>query len=133
MPTFQFNKLVRDKLPDMYEELGQRIIWRRLLGRELLLRLREKLVEESAEISFEEEDRDEIIDELGDVEQVMDDIKAQLNISDEEVRAAKQKKCVKKGGFSEGIFVESIELNDGDEWVDYYRREPKKYKELKNE
>jgi predicted house-cleaning noncanonical NTP pyrophosphatase (MazG superfamily) len=130
MPRFQFNKLVRDRLPDIYEELGQRITWRRLIGRELLKRLRDKLVEEAAEIPIESEDRETIIDELADVEQVTDDIKERLDISDEEVKLAKEKKFAKKGGFSEGIFVEVIELDDGDEWVEYYRREPKKYKEV---
>ncbi|MDB5177859.1 MAG: hypothetical protein JWO61_242 [Candidatus Saccharibacteria bacterium] len=131
MPIFQFNKLVRDKLPDMYEELGQRTVLQRLIGRELLQRLRQKLVEESSEIPFEDGTREEIIDELSDIEQVMDDIKAHLNISDEEIKAAKQKKLTKKGGFSDGIFVETIELNDDDEWVEYYRKEPEKYKEIK--
>jgi predicted house-cleaning noncanonical NTP pyrophosphatase (MazG superfamily) len=130
MPTFQFNKLVRDKLPDIYEKLGQRIVWRQLTGMDLLKALRSKLVEESEEIPFEEEDRENVIDELGDVEQVIDDIKTKLGISVEEIRGAKQRKFAKKGGFSNGIFVESIELKDGDKWVDYYRQEPEKYKEV---
>jgi len=130
MPIFQFNKLVRDKLPAVYTELNEKIVFRKLRGVELLRRLGEKLLEEVAEIPFEEGTREQIIDELSDVEQVMDDIKAQLDISDEEIRAAKSKKFAKKGGFSDGIFVETIELTDDDEWVKYYRQEPNKYAEL---
>jgi len=129
MPTFRFNKLVRDKLPGIYEKLDQRITWRHLNGLALLKALQDKLIEESAEIPFENNNIESIIDELADVEQVMDDIKAKLAISDIEVEKAKQRKLVKKGGFSNGIFVESIELKDDDEWVEYYRRESEKYKE----
>ena len=129
MPTFRFNKLVRDKLPGIYEKLDQRLTWRHLNGLALLKALQDKLIEESAEIPFESNNIESIIDELADVEQVMDDIKAKLAISDVEVEKTKQRKLVKKGGFSNGIFVESIELKDDDEWVEYYRRESEKYKE----
>ena len=130
MPTFQFNKLVRDKLPQLYARLQQTIITKKLSKDELLLALRQKLIEESREIPFESGSRAEVISELSDVEQVMDDIRAQLGISREEIDEAKQKKFVKKGGFSDGIFVEQIQLNDDDEWVDYYRAEPSKYPEI---
>lgn len=129
MPTFRFNKLVRDKLPAIYEKLDQRITGRHLNGLALLKALQDKLIEESAEIPFENNNIESIIDELADVEQVMDDIKAKLAISDVEIEKAKQRKLAKKGGFSNGIFVESIELKDDDEWVEYYRRESEKYKE----
>jgi predicted house-cleaning noncanonical NTP pyrophosphatase (MazG superfamily) len=130
MPTFRFNKLVRDKLPAMYDELGQRIVFRNVKNGELLKKLRDKLVEEASELPFEDRSREQIISELSDVEQVMDDIKRELAISDEEVAAAKEKKFAKKGGFENGIFVESIELNEGDDWIEYYRKEPAKYPEL---
>jgi len=130
MPTFQFNKLVRDKLPAKYGDLNQKIVFQMLKDKELLLRLREKMLEEAAEIPFETGTREQIINELSDVEQVMSDIKAHLDISSDEVETARQKKFAKKGGFSNGIFVESIELQDDDEWVDYYRKEPSKYPEI---
>jgi len=114
----------------MYTELNQKIVSKKLHGKEFLKRLREKLLEEAAEIPFEKGTKQQIIDELSDVEQVMDDIRAQLDISDEEIQTAKQKKFARKGGFSDGIFVETIELRDDDEWVEYYRQEPGKYEEL---
>lgn len=129
MPKFRFNKLVRDKLPRMYAELNQKIVTRRLTGPELLQALQNKLMEEAAEIPFEKGARDEIVSEIADLEQVIDDMKVAAGISDDEVRLAKLKKLEKKGGFSEGVYVDSIELEDGDEWVEYYRREPKKYPE----
>jgi predicted house-cleaning noncanonical NTP pyrophosphatase (MazG superfamily) len=130
MPIFQFNKLVRDKLPQLYVDLRQRITSRKLTGHELLIALRRKLIEEASEVPFEAGTREEIINELSDVEQVIKDIKSETNITDEEVEAARQRKFNEKGGFSNGTFVEQIELRNDDEWVEYYRAEPAKYPEL---
>lgn len=129
MPTFGFNKLVRDKLPGIYDELNQKIVFRRIVGRELLLQQRAKLVEEAEEIPIDGNDRSEIISEISDAQQVIDDMKALLKISDEEVEAARLEKFNQKGGFLNGVFVEMIELKDGDPWIDYYRKEPHKYRE----
>ncbi len=131
MPTFLFNKLIRDKLPERYDALGQTIIFQKFTGKALLVALREKLVEEAAEIPVDSVDREDIISEIADVEQVLDDMKRQLNITDGEVDKTKQHKFNKKGGFREGIFVKSIALQDDDvEWTEYYRREPQKYREI---
>lgn len=129
MAKFVFKKLVRDKLPQMYKDLNQTIVSRTLTDSELHIRLRDKLVEEATEIPIDSDDRRMIINELSDVYQVLDDIRAELAISIDEVEDAKQKKFAKKGGFSNGIFVETIELYD-DKWLEYYRREPEKYKEI---
>ena len=130
MPTFQFNKLVRDKLPQLYTQLQQTIVTKKLTADELLLALRQKLIEEAKEIPFESGSRTDIVSELSDVEQVMDDILSRLEISRKEIGEAKHKKFVKKDGFTDGIFVEKIQLNDDDRWIDYYRAEPSKYPEI---
>lgn len=130
MPIFQFNKLVRDKLPELYVTLQQTIVSRKLTGTEHLIALRRKLIEEASELPFEAGRREKIINELSDVEQVMTDIKSEANITDEEIEIARQRKFDEKGGFSEGVFVEQIELHDDDKWVEYYRAEPAKYPEL---
>lgn len=130
MPTFQFNKLIRDKLPMLYKKLNQKSTYRSLQGNELQLALRQKLIEEAAEIPLEDNDRKKLISEISDVEQVLDDLKSELEISNEEVDQAKRKKYEAKGGFAKGIFVEQIELLDDDTWVEYYRAEPAKYPEL---
>lgn len=130
MPTFQFNKLVRDKLPAIYKKLNETIVYRSLRREELQIALRQKLIEEAAEIPLEGGDRTSIINEISDVEQVLDDLKSELGISNEELNQAKQKKYSVKGGFTDGIFIEQIELLDGDKWIEYYRAEPSKYPEL---
>jgi predicted house-cleaning noncanonical NTP pyrophosphatase (MazG superfamily) len=130
MAIFQFNKLVRDKLPKIYIKLNEKITYRTLQGGELQVALRQKLIEEAAEVPLEDGDRATLINEISDVEQVLDDLKSELSISNDEVTLAKHKKFNEKGGFSEGVFVEQIELRDGDKWIEYYRKEPAKYPEL---
>ena len=131
MPVFQFKKLVRDKLPLIYEQLGEKIIARKLKGRELRVALKHKLIEEVSEIPADIESRDDVIAELADASQLLGELKREYNVTDGEVDAMRSRKFSKKGGFSEGIFVETIELNDEDEWVAYYRKEPLKYPEIK--
>lgn len=131
MPTFGFNKIVRGKLPEMYEELNQKTVSRRLVGRELLLQLRNKIVEEVQEIPIDSDELDiaKITREISDVKQGLKDLQELLGITDEDVEAARLEKFNEKGGFLDGIFIELIELEDDDKWVDYYRKEPGKYPE----
>ncbi len=129
MSTFTFNKLVRNKLPDLYEQLGQQIVSRRLVGAELLRAYRSKFIEEASELPIDG-DREKTIQELADLDQLKQDMQVLLSITDEEVEAARRSKFEAKGGFSEGIFVETITLRENDEWVEYYRSEPDKYSEI---
>jgi predicted house-cleaning noncanonical NTP pyrophosphatase (MazG superfamily) len=129
MPTFRFNKLIRDKLEEEYVRLHHAATYKRLSERELLEALKQKIIEEAKEIPVDGP-RNEIIGELADVEQVLEDIAKRLSISNEEIRNAKQKKFEKKGGFSKGLFVEKVSVPDDDEWVEYYRKSPEKYEEL---
>lgn len=131
MPTFKFEKLVRRKLPAMYKQLNQKITSRQLSDKEFLYALRAKLAEEADEIPIESGDTQKIIQELSDVQQVIEDIKQRLDISSEEIEKARQDKLDKKGNFSDGTFVETISLDESDEWVKYYRNEPSKYPELR--
>lgn len=130
MPKFIFNKLIRDKFQKIYEELGQRITTRSLTAQELKDELRKKIIEEATELPTPENKNNEIIDEIADVQQVLDDLKSIYGISSEEVSISMEKKYEKKGGFQEGLYVETIELNDEDKWVEYYRKDPYKYPEV---
>ncbi|MDB5160324.1 MAG: hypothetical protein JWO99_587 [Candidatus Saccharibacteria bacterium] len=124
-----FNKLIRDKLKDEYIKLGHKATYKKLTDTELFEALKQKIIEEAKEIPVDGS-REDIIGELADVQQVLDDIAARVGIAVDEIMNAKQKKFEKKGGFSEALFVEKVELHPDDEWVAYYRRSPDKYKEI---
>jgi predicted house-cleaning noncanonical NTP pyrophosphatase (MazG superfamily) len=129
MPTFMFNKLIRDKLKQEYVKLDHKATYKTLTDAELFDALKQKAIEEVNEIPADGSKQD-IAEELADVLQVLEDIAKRAGISWPEITQAKEKKFEKKGGFSEGLFVEKVELNADDEWVAYYRKSPEKYKEM---
>jgi len=132
MPTFVFNKLVRDKLRDEYEKMGQKAIYRELTSSELSAELAQKIVEEIKEIPADGTKQD-IAAELADAKQAIDDLMALHGISVQDIADLQKKKFEKKGGFSGGNFVVSLELTDDDEWVSYYRASPKIFIEVATE
>lgn len=129
MPTFMFNKLIRDKLEQEYIRLDHRAKYVKLSDAELIEALKRKIVEEAEEIPADGL-KEDVASELADVMQVVEDIAAKLGVSSQDILEAKDRKFAKKGGFSKGLFVERVTLNDDDEWNEYYRKSPEKYKEL---
>lgn len=131
MPTFLFNKLIRDKILALHIGEGHDIKYAHLNGDDLKAKLQQKLHEEADEIPVRAAVDDEIIEEIADVQQVLDDLKREYGVTDEQIAATQQAKFAKKGGFKDGIFIESVTLDEADKWVKYYRESPEKYPEVK--
>lgn len=131
MPTFLFTKLVRDKILGFHTEAGHDIKYVTLTGEALKTKLLTKLHEEADEVPVRAEADAEVIEEISDVQQVLDDLKREYGITDGQVSAAQQAKFAKKGGFADGVFVESVTLGEDDEWTAYYRASPDKFPEVK--
>jgi predicted house-cleaning noncanonical NTP pyrophosphatase (MazG superfamily) len=123
MPTFQLNKLVRDKLREIYAGLNQKAKYKKLTPREHKRQLIRKITEEANEIDIDSS-ISEITGEIADLRQVLDDTMSLYGISEEQVKASQRISFDKKGGFIIGTYVETLELTDDDEWVDYYRKRP---------
>lgn len=130
MPTFKLNKLVRDKLPAIYESIGQKAKLKLLSKGEHATALIDKIIEEANELRDASLTREKMVSEVADVQQALDDYKSLNNINDDEVAKAQQAKNDEKGGFSQGAYIETLELNQGDTWIDYYRESPETYPEL---
>jgi len=131
MPTFKYAKLVRDNISGWHRENGHTVNGRQLTGKELLEALVAKLHEETDEVSGAMS-RDELVEEIGDVQQIINDILASQNIPQSELEQSIQKKTGRKGGFLKGEYIESIVIPDeNDEWAQYCRRAPEKYPEIR--
>lgn len=130
MPRFTFKKLIRDKILELHKQAGHAIDYRILNGSELKEALRLKLHEETDEIPVRDVVDDEIIEEIADVQQIIDDLKAEYSVSDTQLEMVQKAKHDKKGGFRRGVFVDTVEADETDEWTSYYRRHPLKYHEL---
>lgn len=123
MPKFKLNKLVRDKLPADYEKTGQKATYRELTPSEHKSELIRKIIEEASEINVYNSN-EEITGEIADIQQVLDDLAFVCGIDQAQINLIKQAKNDKKGGFKNGAFVDTLELADEDEWVQYYRKRP---------
>lgn len=130
MPTFTFAKLVRDNIPEWHRQAGHAVKGRRLTADELRAALIEKLHEEADEVRGALS-REELIEEIGDVQQIIDDLLENQGIARDELQAVIAKKAKRKGGFKNGEYIDTVTMpNENDEWVEYCRRAPEKYPEV---
>lgn len=99
-----YNKLVRDKIPEMIEKNGEHPVTRILDDKEYLDSLCRKLDEEVKE--FHESGEPE---ELADILEVVFALGEAMGVSKSELKSIYQKKHDDRGGFSERIFLISKE------------------------
>ena len=103
-----YNKLVRDKIPEIIAKQGKRVSFRALQGDELKKALKDKLIEETQEL-VNAETQEQIIEEAVDVLEVLHCLllKNGFDLVDcTKVRSEKEKE---KGAFWNGYFLESVE------------------------
>lgn len=99
-----FNKLVRDKIPEIIEADGRTCKTHILTDEEYLIALEEKLNEEVAEYQ-----KDKNLEEMADVLEVLQAICVARGYSLEELEALRKKKASSRGDFSKKIFLESTD------------------------
>lgn len=128
MPEFMLNKIVRDNYKDEYPRMGQEAKFVELSPEQHKELLIKKFIEEATEIN-PNESAEEIAGEFADLKQIFNDLMTLYEISEQQVEEIRQSKFDKKGGFINGVYVESIKLKDDDEWVPYYRKKPKVFPE----
>ncbi|HEU4677439.1 MAG TPA: nucleoside triphosphate pyrophosphohydrolase [Candidatus Paceibacterota bacterium] len=117
-----YNKLVRDKMIDVYKHDVENKISssdysvRYLNPAETLEELKNKLLEEVAEV-FEAygKDREHLKEEIADVIEVIDAILFHNGMTLDEVLTIRDAKKAKKGGFETGLYLESIDYFDSAE------------------
>lgn len=99
-----YNKLVRDKIPEIISSDNQIPIIKILDDADYIKELNSKLQEELSEYleSFD-------IEELADILEVIHAILDQRNISFEELEAIRLEKAKKRGAFKNKIFLEKTE------------------------
>jgi len=99
-----YNKLVRDKIPDIMRAEGQNPKTRILDKAEYLEALIIKLGEE-----YEEFKRDRNAEELADLQEVILALADALNIKHSDLAKTYSNKALAKGAFKRRIFLESVE------------------------
>jgi len=97
----QYNKLVRDKIPEYLESKGVEYKIHIANEEEYWQKLKEKLKEEAEEFSEESEE-----DALADMLEIIDAICDYKGIDKKKLTSMKQKKSSKRGGFTKRIILE---------------------------
>ena len=100
-----FNKLVRDKIPEIIESNNEVAIYRILEGNEYRQELYKKLLEEANEV-INTKNSNDLIMELADVLEVLRAIANLESKELEDIIEFANKKELKRGGFSKRIFLE---------------------------
>lgn len=100
----EYYKLVRDKIPEKISEGGEKVRKSKFSGNDLLRLLKDKLVEESFEV-LDAHTREQILEELADVNEVMDTILSNIQSDRRELAARQKKKAEKAGRFENGLVL----------------------------
>jgi len=130
MRTFKFNKLCRDLVPELMENNWGSKVEVIQLSDELYKReLDNKLKEESEEVTLSKS-REERVNELADLQEVLESIMNAHNISLEEVKFYQEKRKEHRGGFSNKVYVGSVRHPEGSEGEAYCLKDPSKYPEV---
>ena len=99
-----YNKLVRDRIPEIIEGEGKRAKVRILSDEEYLQELIRKLQEE-----YEEFKADPCAEELADIQEVVLALADALKIKHSALAKVLSNKALKRGAFKKKIFLESVE------------------------
>ena len=102
--AIEYNKLVRDRIPQAIAEKGETVAVMKLRGEALIAAIRRKLVEEAFE-AFDAKTAEQITEELADLREVALSLMAELEISDAEVETARRQKRTRRGGFEKGLML----------------------------
>ncbi len=104
MPVFE--KLVRDRIPELIEREGKaEPITRRLDDDEYLRELFKKIGEEGAEVA-KAESRHVMLEELADLEEVKLALLEQLKITQSDIEMVRIRRRRERGGFNNRVFLE---------------------------
>ena len=98
-----YNKLVRDKIPQIIEQSGKQAILEKVTGKEYLDLLNAKLGEELQEYLDSQS-----IEELADLDEVVYAILDDQNISIQEFELIRQQKVTEKGAFKDKLMLKEV-------------------------
>lgn len=106
MPTY--NKLVRDRIPEIIEKARKAFTTRILNDKEYEIELKKKMYEELNEYEEANND-DDALEELADLLELINAATILHGSNLEQLEEIRKKKAEKRGGFEEKIFLIEVE------------------------
>ena len=104
-----YNKLIRDKIPDIIEKDGCSYKTRTLRQKEYKQELLKKLVEEANETLETNGSKKELVKEIGDVQEIINYIIQTFNLDTKEIEKIRKKRKTSRGVFDKKLFLEYTE------------------------
>ena len=98
------NKLIRDKIPEILVKKNIKFEISKLNDKQFSKALKNKLLEEVIELK-DTKTKDELLNELADVQEVFEAILKDDEISSKDVVRVQQKKRAERGGFDKKLFL----------------------------
>jgi predicted house-cleaning noncanonical NTP pyrophosphatase (MazG superfamily) len=102
--TDDYDKLVRDDIPEIVEANGERPVVHHVEGEEYTQRLLDKLDEEVGEYRS-----DRTVEELADVLEVVHALCGTYGVDWSELQQQREQKADRRGQFKDGIVLEHVE------------------------
>lgn len=110
MPKTPYNKLIRDRIPEIVAREGKVAETSVLTVEEYKRRLLLKLVEEAHELA--RADSSKFMDELADVQEVLKTLFRAFGVAEEDVERVRTAKRTERGGFDKRLLLTSIIEDD---------------------
>lgn len=104
----QYNKLVRDNIPEIIAATGKKVTCKMVKGEELQSYLKDKLVEEVEEFC-NAKTNEEKEEEIADIQEVIDAIIKANNLWSSSCEKARKSKANTNGVFNKGIVLLEVE------------------------
>lgn len=126
---FQVEKLIRDKVPKILGNKNILVVNHIMDDQTYLQSLKNKLIEEAKEVACAT-NQEEIIEELGDLLEVIHTLCATLKIDQKDVEQTRLSKKERSGGFTGKVYNTYVEIDHDHEDVGYYANRPHDYPEI---
>ncbi|MFN7161022.1 MAG: MazG-like family protein [Candidatus Gracilibacteria bacterium] len=104
----EYNKLIRDNIPAIIASTGKHAEIEVLEDNTIIAALKNKLEEEVKEV-IEASDREEVLEELADVLEIVDSLAREHGWNLEDVLKKKEEKRALRGGFEKRLFLKHVE------------------------
>lgn len=128
MKRYQFDKLIRSKIPLRMKDEGVFVYSNSLSESDYLNALKKKIVEEAQEV-HDANSKEDLITELADVMEVIYSIAQASKINLDEIEVARAKKRDINGDFLPENFINYIEVaEDNQKVIDYLENKNRHYK-----
>jgi predicted house-cleaning noncanonical NTP pyrophosphatase (MazG superfamily) len=100
----KYNKLIRDKIPEIIKKAGWKPTIRTLRKKEFLDAVKKKVSEEAKEL-IRAKNNKAIIDEIVDIQELLDALMVEVKLTKPVVKKLQAAKRKKRGGFKKRLFL----------------------------